>query len=93
MAAKGKRKAAPNHWPMDTKESKDDQGGPTKEEEPGNVGRQPGAQSKYYDMGKQAREVVGNPKDSGMKQARKKVQERKSDGKDGQDPNFKAKAQ
>ncbi|KIK76138.1 hypothetical protein PAXRUDRAFT_18419 [Paxillus rubicundulus Ve08.2h10] len=37
-------------------------------------------------------EVVGNPKDSGKQQARNKVQERKSDGEDGQDPNFKAKA-
>ncbi|KIK71785.1 hypothetical protein PAXRUDRAFT_22838 [Paxillus rubicundulus Ve08.2h10] len=55
MAAKGKRKAAPHHWPMDTEESKDDQGGLTGEEEPGNVGRQPGAWSKHHDMGKQAR--------------------------------------
>ncbi|KIK71832.1 hypothetical protein PAXRUDRAFT_181768, partial [Paxillus rubicundulus Ve08.2h10] len=29
MAAKGKRKAAPNHWPTDTEVSKDDQGGLT----------------------------------------------------------------
>ncbi|KIK72991.1 hypothetical protein PAXRUDRAFT_21352 [Paxillus rubicundulus Ve08.2h10] len=47
-------------------------------------------------MGKQARgrtwsEVVGNPKDSGKQQARKRVQQRKSDGEDAQDPNFKAK--
>ncbi|KIK71892.1 hypothetical protein PAXRUDRAFT_22677 [Paxillus rubicundulus Ve08.2h10] len=38
-------------------------------------------------------EVVGNHKDSGKQQARKKVQERKSNGKDAQDANFKAKAQ
>ncbi|KIK93875.1 hypothetical protein PAXRUDRAFT_144055 [Paxillus rubicundulus Ve08.2h10] len=48
MAAKGKRKAAPDHWLTDTEESKDDQGGLTKEEEPSNVSRQPGAQSKHH---------------------------------------------
>ncbi|KIK72782.1 hypothetical protein PAXRUDRAFT_21589 [Paxillus rubicundulus Ve08.2h10] len=37
-------------------------------------------------------EMVGNPKDSGNQQARKKVRERKSDGEDAQDPDFKAKA-
>ncbi|KIK74287.1 hypothetical protein PAXRUDRAFT_20031 [Paxillus rubicundulus Ve08.2h10] len=114
MAAKGKRKAAPNHWPMDTKESEDDQGGPTDEEEPSDISQEPGAQSKHFDMGKQARgrglddeggdeeeancqrktlsEVVSSPKDSGNQQARKKVQQRKSDGEDAQDPDFKAKA-
>ncbi|KIK74662.1 hypothetical protein PAXRUDRAFT_19649 [Paxillus rubicundulus Ve08.2h10] len=54
-AAKGKRKAAPDHWPMDTEESKDDQGGPTDEEEPSDVGREPSAGSKHLNMGKQAR--------------------------------------
>ncbi|KIK71756.1 hypothetical protein PAXRUDRAFT_22877 [Paxillus rubicundulus Ve08.2h10] len=37
-AAKGKRKAAPDHWPTNTEESEDDQGGPTDKEEPGDVG-------------------------------------------------------
>ncbi|KIK74556.1 hypothetical protein PAXRUDRAFT_19758 [Paxillus rubicundulus Ve08.2h10] len=37
-------------------------------------------------------EAVGNPKDPGKQQARKKVQQRKSDGEDAQDPDFKAKA-
>ncbi|KIK77384.1 hypothetical protein PAXRUDRAFT_17536 [Paxillus rubicundulus Ve08.2h10] len=40
---------------MDTEESKDDQGGLTDKEEPSDVGREPGAQSKHLDMGKQAR--------------------------------------
>ncbi|KIK71951.1 hypothetical protein PAXRUDRAFT_22594 [Paxillus rubicundulus Ve08.2h10] len=40
---------------MDTKESEDDQGGPTNKEEPSDVGREPGARSKHLDMGKQAR--------------------------------------
>ncbi|KIK74115.1 hypothetical protein PAXRUDRAFT_20198 [Paxillus rubicundulus Ve08.2h10] len=93
MAAKGKRKAAPHHWMTDTEESKDDQGGPTDKEDPSDVSQEPGARSKHLDMGKQAREVVGNPKDSGNQQARKKVWERKSDGEDAQDPDFKAKAQ
>ncbi|KIK73002.1 hypothetical protein PAXRUDRAFT_179494, partial [Paxillus rubicundulus Ve08.2h10] len=48
MAAKGKRKAAPNHWLTDTKDSEDDHGGLTKEEAHGNVGRQPGAWSKHH---------------------------------------------
>ncbi|KIK72266.1 hypothetical protein PAXRUDRAFT_22188 [Paxillus rubicundulus Ve08.2h10] len=91
-AAKGKRKVAPDHWPTDTKESEDDQGG---------VG------SKHLDMGKQARgrglvkegseeeeadgrrrtwsEVVSNPKDSRVQRARKIVREKKSNGKDGQE--------
>ncbi|KIK72038.1 hypothetical protein PAXRUDRAFT_22477 [Paxillus rubicundulus Ve08.2h10] len=114
MAAKGKRNAAPNDWPMDTEDSKDDCRGPTKEEEPGNVSRQPGAWSKHHDISKQARgrglddegdeeeeadgqrrtwsEVLGDPKDSSKQQARKKVWQRKSDGEDSQDPDFKAKA-
>ncbi|KIK72032.1 hypothetical protein PAXRUDRAFT_22484 [Paxillus rubicundulus Ve08.2h10] len=54
-AAKGKRKAAPNHWPTDIEESEDDQGGLTDEEEPGDVCQEPGARSKHVDMGKQAR--------------------------------------
>ncbi|KIK71748.1 hypothetical protein PAXRUDRAFT_22893, partial [Paxillus rubicundulus Ve08.2h10] len=54
-AAKGKRKAAPDHQPTDTKESKDDQGGLTDEEEPSDVSPEPGAGSKHLDMGKQAR--------------------------------------
>ncbi|KIK72468.1 hypothetical protein PAXRUDRAFT_21953, partial [Paxillus rubicundulus Ve08.2h10] len=114
-AAKGKRKAAPDHRPTDTEESEDDQGGPTDEEEPGDVGQEPGAGSKHLDMGRQAKgrgldnqgseeeeadgrrqtrsEVVSNPKDSGAYQARNKVQERESNGKDGQEADCEAKAQ
>ncbi|KIK71786.1 hypothetical protein PAXRUDRAFT_22836, partial [Paxillus rubicundulus Ve08.2h10] len=54
-AAKGKRKAAPEHWATDTEESEDDHGGPTNEEEPSDVGQGPGAGSKLLDMVKQAR--------------------------------------
>ncbi|KIK72941.1 hypothetical protein PAXRUDRAFT_21414, partial [Paxillus rubicundulus Ve08.2h10] len=54
-AAKGKRKAAPDHRPTDIEESEDDQGGPTDEEESGDVCQEPGAGSKHVDMGKQAR--------------------------------------
>ncbi|KIK72119.1 hypothetical protein PAXRUDRAFT_22375 [Paxillus rubicundulus Ve08.2h10] len=36
------------------RESKDDQGGLTDEEEPGDVSPEPGAGSKHLDMGKQA---------------------------------------
>ncbi|KIK76476.1 hypothetical protein PAXRUDRAFT_835348, partial [Paxillus rubicundulus Ve08.2h10] len=39
--------AAPGHWPMDTKESKDDQRGPNDEEEPSDVGQEPGSWSKH----------------------------------------------
>ncbi|KIK71828.1 hypothetical protein PAXRUDRAFT_22775, partial [Paxillus rubicundulus Ve08.2h10] len=54
-AAKGKRKAAPDHHPTDTEESEDDQGGPT-DEEPSDVRQEPGAGSEHVDMGKQARD-------------------------------------
>ncbi|KIK73004.1 hypothetical protein PAXRUDRAFT_21333 [Paxillus rubicundulus Ve08.2h10] len=106
-AAKGKGKTAPDHQPMDTKESEDDQGGPTDKEEPGDVSPEPGAGSEHVDMGKQARgrglqdegseeeeadgrrwtwsEVVCNPKDSSAYQARNKVRERDSNGKDGRE--------
>ncbi|KIK73392.1 hypothetical protein PAXRUDRAFT_20910 [Paxillus rubicundulus Ve08.2h10] len=105
--ASQRRTTAPDHQLTDTEESEDDQGGPTNEEEPSDVSREPGAGSKLLDMGKQARgrglddegseeeeangrrrtqsEVVCNPKDSGMQQARNKVQEKKSNGKDGQE--------
>ncbi|KIK71988.1 hypothetical protein PAXRUDRAFT_22542 [Paxillus rubicundulus Ve08.2h10] len=85
-AAKWKRKAASDHGQLIPK---------TDKEEPSDVGREPGSQSKCLDMGKQARgrglddegseeeeadgqrqtrsEVVCNPKDSRMQQARKKV--------------------
>ncbi|KIK77624.1 hypothetical protein PAXRUDRAFT_166241, partial [Paxillus rubicundulus Ve08.2h10] len=48
MEAKGKRKAAPDHGLTDTEKSEEEQGGPTDKQEPGNVGGQPSAWSKYY---------------------------------------------
>ncbi|KIK74063.1 hypothetical protein PAXRUDRAFT_20251 [Paxillus rubicundulus Ve08.2h10] len=106
-AAKGKRKAAPNHWLTNTEESEDDQGGPTDEEGPSDVSQELGSRSKHLDMGKQTRgrglddegseeeeadgqrwtrsELVCNPKDSSVQQARKMVQERKSNFEDGQE--------